>query len=140
MPDLGFLDDLKKNKQLRQGSEEEDFVVVGYGSTLDWPPPSRTSYNQRRYAYSEYQALLPAWLRLSQNQATGDGGTGYGDSGGPTFWIDPETDQEILVATTSWGDAPTVSTGFNYRTDIPETQLFLGVVRGLVEDWLADED
>jgi hypothetical protein len=117
--------------------------VVGYGATLHWPPsppdPRYTYDNRRQCAESEYQALLPAWLRMSQNQATGDGGTSYGDSGGPAFWVDPDTGQEILVGITSWGDVPCVATGFNYRTDIPETQVFLGLVRGLVDQWLAPE-
>jgi len=141
LAELGLLDDLKKGKKLRQGSQEQDFVVVGYGGTLHWPPPSMVYESKRQCAESEYQALLPAWLRMSQNQATGDGGTGPGDSGGPAFWIDPETNQEILVGITSWGDVPCVSTGFNYRTDIPQTQDFLSlVVQPLVDRWLAPPD
>jgi secreted trypsin-like serine protease len=128
LPKLGLLDELKKQKKLRQGSEEEDFVVVGYGATLHWPPsppdPKHTYDHCRQFAFSEYQALLPAWLRMSQNNATDDGGTSYGDSGGPAFWIDPQG-REILVGITSWGDVPCVATGFDYRTDIPQTQDFL---------------
>jgi hypothetical protein len=137
LPELGLLDLLKKQKKLRQGSEEQDFVVVGYGGTLDWPPPQMTYEDQRQYAESEYQALLPAWLRMSQNQATGDGGTGPGDSGGPAFLTVGE--KEYLVGITSWGDVPCVSAGFNYRTDIPQTQIFLALVQGLVDEWLAPE-
>lgn len=128
---LGLLDELKKQKKLRQGSEEVDFVVVGYGATLHWPPsppdPKHTYDHCRQFAFSEYQALLPAWLRMSQNNATDDGGTSYGDSGGPAFWIDSQG-REILVGITSWGDVPCVATGFDYRTDIPQTQDFLGWV------------
>ncbi|MFN2289771.1 MAG: trypsin-like serine protease, partial [Anaerolineae bacterium] len=76
--------------------------------------------------------LLKAWLRMSQNQATGDGGTCYGDSGGPAFWTDPDTGTEVLVGVTSWGDAPCVSSAFNYRVDIPETLDFIAdVIAGL---------
>lgn len=64
---------------------------------------------------------------MSQNNATDDGGTSYGDSGGPAFWINPQG-REILVGITSWGDVPCVATGFDYRTDIPQTQDFLGWV------------
>ena len=39
----------------------------------------------RWVAVSEFRALNGAWLRLSQNDATGDGGTCFGDSGGPNF-------------------------------------------------------
>jgi len=127
LPPEGFLDQLRAEGKLRQGKEEADFTVVGYGGTLDWPPPSMSYDDYRRFAESEYQALLKAWLRLSQNQATGDGGTGYGDSGGPSFWTEPDG-TEILVGITSWGDAPCVATGFNYRVDIPDTLDFIADV------------
>jgi secreted trypsin-like serine protease len=68
---------------------------------------------------------------MSQNQATGDGGTCYGDSGGPAFWTQ-EDGTEVLVGITSWGDVPCVSAGFNYRVDIPETLDFIAdVIAGL---------
>ena len=57
LPDEGFLDAKKKAKELRQGKEERDFVVVGYGGSLDWPPPSVYYEDKRRFAESEYQAL-----------------------------------------------------------------------------------
>ena len=64
-------------------------------------------------------------------QATGDGGTCYGDSGGPVFWADPEGDgAEILVGISSWGDDPCVASGFYYRVDIPETLDFIDNVIG----------
>lgn len=133
LPSEGFLDQLRKDGVLRQGKEEADFVVVGYGGILDWPPPAITYEDYRRYAESEYQTLLKAWLRLSQNQATGDGGTCYGDSGGPTFWKGDDGD-EVLVGITSWGDAQCVATGFNYRVDIPDTLDFIAdVIAGLGE-------
>jgi secreted trypsin-like serine protease len=124
LPDEGFLDDLKKQGKLRKGSDGADFTVVGYGGTLDWPPPVVTYEDQRQYAVSEYQALLKSWLRLSQNQATGDGGTCFGDSGGPAFWTEPGGD-EILVGITSWGDAVTVATSFYYRVDTADTLDFI---------------
>jgi hypothetical protein len=127
LPEVGFLDRLLAEGKLRQGADEADFVVVGYGGTLHWPPPDVTYDDYRQFAMSEYQALLDAWLRVSQNQATGDGGTCYGDSGGPAFWTSPEG-TEILVGITSWGDAPCVSSGFNYRVDIPETLSFIDSV------------
>jgi hypothetical protein len=144
----GLLNDLVKQTELREGKEEADFVVVGYGGTLHWPPsppdPKITYEDQRQVAESEYQALLPAWLLMSQNQATGDGGTCYGDSGGPAFWIDPDSGQEILVGITSWGDVPCVATGIDYRVDIPDTLDFINDVKaGLTElaaDWLESED
>lgn len=124
LPELGFLDQLEAEGKLRQGSEGAIFTLVGYGSTLEWPPPEIIFPDgKRRLAESEFQTLLKVWLRMSQNQATDDGGTCYGDSGGPAFWNEDGT--EILVGVTSWGDAQCVATGFNYRVDVPETLDFI---------------
>jgi secreted trypsin-like serine protease len=132
LPYEGFLDELKAAGQLNQGKTKAKFTLVGYGGTLEWPPPDITYEDQRQFAVSEYRALLKAWLRMSQNQATGDGGTCGGDSGGPAFWMDPETETEFLVGITSWGDPYCISTGFNYRVDIPETLDFIAdVITGL---------
>lgn len=128
LPPEGFLNQLREEGKLRQGKNEADFTVVGYGGTLDWPPPEITYDDYRQFAESEFQALLKAWLRMSQNHATGDGGTCFGDSGGPAFWTDPETEVETLVGITSWGDANCVAIGFNYRVDIPETLDFIADV------------
>jgi secreted trypsin-like serine protease len=69
---------------------------------------------------------------MSQNQASGDGGTCGGDSGGPAFWED-EKGTEVLVGITSWGDPFCISTGFNYRVDIPETLGFIADVIGSLD-------
>ena len=124
LPEEGFLDQLLAEGKLRQGSERAKFTLVGYGATLDWPPPDIYYEDYRQYAVSEYQALLDVWLRMSQNQATGDEGTCYGDSGGPAFWTEPDG-TEVLVGITSWGDAQCVASAFNYRVDIPETLSFI---------------
>ena len=129
----GLLDELKAEKMLSGGSYKEKFTVVGYGGTLEWPPPMITYDYTRQYAESGYRALLPAWLRLSQNQATGDGGSCFGDSGGPVFWSDGNGD-EILVGITSWGDPHCISPSFNYRIDIPETLDFIGSVLNSLND------
>jgi secreted trypsin-like serine protease len=137
LPDKGFLDAKKKAGELREGKEEADFTVVGYGGTLDWPPPSVEYDNMRQFAESEYQALTRSWLHMSQNYATGDGGTCYGDSGGPTFWIDPDTGEEtdIVVAITSWGDVPCVATGIAYRVDTSDT---LDFIAEMAVEWLDE--
>jgi secreted trypsin-like serine protease len=131
LPTEGFLDQLLADGQLGSGSDKADFTLVGYGGLLDWPPPDITYEDYRQVAQSEFRALLKHWLRMSQNQATGDGGTCYGDSGGPAFWTEPDG-TEILVGVTSWGDANCVSSAFNYRVDIPETLDFIqSVIDGL---------
>ena len=131
LPYEGFLDDLKAEGKLGQGKVRAEFTLVGSGATLDWPPPDIYYEDQRQFAVSEFRALLKSWLRMSQNRATDDGGTCYGDSGGPAFWTD-ESDNEILVGITSWGDVPCVSSAFNYRVDIPDTLDFIeDVMAGL---------
>jgi Trypsin len=127
LPALGFLDQLLSNGKLKEHGEKAKFTLVGYGATLDWPPPDIYYEDQRQFAQSEYRALLKSWLRLSQNRATGDGGTCYGDSGGPAFWTE-EDGSEVLVGVTSWGDMQCVASGFNYRVDIPDTLDFIADV------------
>lgn len=134
LPYQGFLDDLHAAGKLNQGKIKAKFTLVGYGGILDFPPPD-ISYpdDLRRYSESEFRALLKVWLRMSQNQATDDGGTCYGDSGGPSFWTDPDTGIETLVGITSWGDASCVASAFNYRVDIPDTLDFVADVIAIVE-------
>ena len=131
LPETGFLDGLKSGMFLRSKSR---FTVVGYGCTVDWPPPVTNLFDSfiRRYAESSYRALLPAWLRLSINRATGDAGSCPGDSGGPIFWTDPENGHDTLVAITSWGDPNHIATSFNYRVDTSEALDFInGVIESL---------
>jgi secreted trypsin-like serine protease len=117
---LGFLDTL----QLREGANGAKFTVVGYGAQ---EAPGFVGEDKRRFAVSEFQALLNAWLRTSQNRATGDSGTCFGDSGGPAFWTQPDG-SEVLVGLVSWGDNQCKATGFNYRVDIAETLNFINSV------------
>ncbi|MFN2225507.1 MAG: S1 family peptidase [Anaerolineae bacterium] len=131
LPAEGLLDELKRSGQLRSGPDDAGFTVVGYGGTLSWPPPEITYDDVRQYAESEYKALTQVWLHMFQNRLADDGGTCFGDSGGPAFWTAPDG-SEILVGITSWGDAQCVATGFDYRVDIPETLDFVqSVISGL---------
>jgi hypothetical protein len=109
-------------------------LVAGYGSTQEFPPPDTIrSDGMRRYASSEYRGLTDAWLVVSQNPALDISGTSFGDSGGPTFWIDPDTGVSFVIAITSWGDANSLSIDFRYRADIPETQEFVDFIVEAVE-------
>jgi len=76
------------------------------------------------YALSSFSALGSATLRLSQNPATGDGGTCYGDSGGPNF-VDVGG-KTVLAATTVTGDNVCRSTNVDYRLDTVTARRFLG--------------
>lgn len=129
--DLGFLNDLKKAGLLTSSTQ---ILTVGYGSMLYFPPPTVVYPPPvRRYAYSEFRGLLKSWLLVNQNPAAGNGGTGYGDSGGPAFWVDPDDQSLILVGTTSWGDPNLVATTFFHRTDIARTSVFISEVINLLD-------
>ncbi len=134
LPRTGFLDDLNAAGLLRTpGEGGAPFKVAGYGGILTWPPPAPTYPGDgwRRFADSDYLDVLPGWLHLLQNPATGNGGTVYGDSGGPAFWIEPDGTR-VLVGVTSWGDPKCLAMGFYWRVDIPETLDFIAqVIAGL---------
>ena len=138
LPSPGLLDYLKQSGQLeapRPGGTL--FTVVGTGFSLEFPPPqpippiTEDGKVLRKFAETGYVGLNDAWLITFQNQARGYGGTGAGDSGGPTFWHDPATGKDVLVSITSWG-APYNGTSFSYRIDIPESLQFIqNVIDGL---------
>ncbi len=99
------------------------FTSVGYGAqsvTIDKGPTFH--YADIRYvATGSLNAVNPAWLRISMNPATGDGGTCYGDSGGPNFL----GDTDILAATTITGDFMCRATNVVYRLDTVSARSFL---------------
>jgi hypothetical protein len=61
------------------------------------------------------------WLRVSMNPAIGNGGTCYGDSGGPNFL----GASDVIAAITITGDAICRSTNVDYRLDTPSARDFL---------------
>jgi hypothetical protein len=134
LPYAGFLDDLKAAGLLREPDQGgTPFTVAGYGSTRDFPPPVGIDPDGlRRFAETEYLALTQAWLFTLMNPATDNGGTGYGDSGGPNFWVEPNG-ALTLVAITSRGDPNLVATNIAWRADIPETLDFVNSVLAATE-------
>jgi hypothetical protein len=82
LPSLGLFDEMAQ----QNGLHGQEFTAVGYGSTGREHEPGSGSPtfafpDTRMYAVSTFRALNKAWLRLSMNPSTGDGGTCYGDSG-----------------------------------------------------------
>ena len=144
LPTEGFLDNLNNTGQLQAGPEGTKFTVVGYGMRVDWPPPEPSWWPPdepaiRNTARSGYLGLNDGWLFLNQNLAAGYGGPTTGDSGGPTFWTDPETGAEVLVSVTSWGDVNCVAHGVAYRIDTAESLEFIqDVIDGLEADAEAE--
>jgi hypothetical protein len=120
LPALGSLSDLPKDQR---------FTSVGYGAqaVTNGPGGKTFHYADIRYvATGTLDAINKAWLRISQNPATGNGGTCYGDSGGPNFLGAGATETDIIAATTITGDTPCRSTNVDYRLDTPSARSFLG--------------
>lgn len=104
------------------------FTAVGYGAqsvTIDQGPTF--NYADVRYmAVGTLTTTTSSWLKLSMNPALGDGGTCYGDSGGPNFLGAGSTETNIVAATTVTGDAMCRATNVDYRMDTPSARAFLG--------------
>jgi len=106
-------------------SGSQQFTSVGYGAyeVTNEPGGHRYLYNDvRMVATGTLNSINSAWLRISMNPATGNGGTCYGDSGGPNFL----GTTDIVAATTITGDAICRSTNVTYRLDTPSARAFLG--------------
>ena len=115
LPEAGSLSDLPKDQL---------FTSVGYGAyeVKRGPGGHQFLYNDvRMVATGTLNATNKSWLRISMNPATGNGGTCYGDSGGPNFL--GRTD--IVAATTITGDAICRATNVDYRLDTVSARNFL---------------
>src|SRR5665811_1819243 len=115
LPAAGSLSALSANQQ---------FTSVGYGAyeVTNEPGGHQYLYNDvRMVAAGTLNATNPAWLRISMNPATGNGGTCYGDSGGPNFLGASGT----VAAITITGDAICRSTNVDYRLDTASARSFL---------------
>ena len=125
LPAAGLLDQMKKAGTLN-GTY---FTSVGYGDREPTNEPGGKVYpftGQRRVASGEFNSLTDVWLKISQNPSTGDGGTCYGDSGGPQFLGAGATETNTQVSITISGDAVCRATNVDYRLDTPQARAFLG--------------
>ncbi|HEX2571124.1 MAG TPA: trypsin-like serine protease [Polyangia bacterium] len=105
-------------------SGTQQFTPVGYGAyeVTNDPGGHAFLYNDvRMVATGTLNAINAAWLRISMNASTGNGGTCYGDSGGPNFLGAADT----IAAITITGDAICRSTNVVYRLDSPSARAFL---------------
>lgn len=101
---------------------------VGYGAqavTVDHGPTYH--YADIRYvATGSVNSVTKSWLRNSINPAHGDGGTCFGNSGGPNFLGAGDTETNIVAATTITGDSRCRATNVDYRLDTVSARSFLG--------------
>lgn len=114
LPEAGLLDSI--------AWRNETFTAVGYGTVRETNRKSTQSFSsgwRREKADQEALSMTRTWLTLSMNLATGNGGTCYGDSGGPHFLDD------VVVSITVTGDIPCKATDKTYRVDTPWAREFL---------------
>jgi hypothetical protein len=124
LPTEGLLDQLKAAGSLTA----DRFTPVGYGSlnpTMHKHRKPTFVYDDTRHLTSiSFRKLTRYWLELSLDTAKGDGGTCFGDSGGPNFL--GGSDSHLLVATTISGDDDACkSTNYDYRLDTASARDFL---------------
>ncbi|MBD0337673.1 MAG: trypsin-like serine protease [Thermoleophilia bacterium] len=128
LPSLGLLSTYGQ-KELRQLT----FTTVGYGivrTSKKGGPHGFIDETNRLVAQQTALSLQPTWLTLSMNPSTGNGGTCYGDSGGPHFLGGMTSN--LVVSLTVTGDAMCRATDRTYRLDTHTAQEFLsrfGLVR-----------
>ena len=116
LPGAGSLSNLPKTQQ---------FTSVGYGAyevTSGKGGGHQYLYNDvRGVATGTLNSINKTLLRISMNPSHGDGGTCYGDSGGPNFL----GSTNVIAATTITGDAVCRSTNVDYRMDTESARSFL---------------
>ena len=124
LPTAGLLDTLAA----QNGLKGTVYTAVGYGLQNRVTGGGQPFFEDRNpvprmYAFSSFNSLNGGYLRLSMNPATGDGGTCFGDSGGPNFLNVDGT--RTLVAITITGDSVCRATNVVYRLDTASSRAFL---------------
>ena len=129
LPSCGLLDQLAA----KNGLKSAKFTNAGYGlqnRVVGGGVPFFQDINPvpRMFSFSSFNSLNGGYLRLSQNASTGNGGTCFGDSGGPNFMT--VNGQTLIVSITITGDSVCRSTNVDYRLDTVSAQGFLAYVNG----------
>jgi len=127
LPACGLLDQLSAQNGLKAAT----FTNAGYGlqnRVVGGGVPFFQDLNPvpRMFSFSSFNSLNRGYLRLSQNPSTGNGGTCFGDSGGPNFMM--LNGRQLIVSITITGDSVCRSTNVDYRLDIVSAQSFLALV------------
>jgi V8-like Glu-specific endopeptidase len=115
LPEAGSLSNL---------SGSQKFTPVGYGAyeVTKGPGGQKYLYNDvRMKTTGTLNSINATWLRISMNASKGDGGTCYGDSGGPNFL----GTSNVIASITITGDAVCRATNVTYRLDTESARAFL---------------
>jgi secreted trypsin-like serine protease len=123
LPTAGLL----ARRAAQNGLKGQTFTNVGYGALERTTGGGHYTFGEsplRMRSTSTFGALNGAYIRLSQNASTGDGGTCFGDSGGPQFLGGVTSNLQTSITIT--GDAPCTATNVDYRLDTAGARSFLG--------------
>jgi hypothetical protein len=114
---------LPKEGSLSRLPKGQKFTAVGYGATSG----TSDDYGKRRFSVSSLTSTNRYYLSLSQNVNKDplNGGTCYGDSGGPNFLGASASPTGINAALTNTGDAMCKSTNKVVRLDTQAARDFL---------------
>ena len=140
MPSLGQFEYLRTAKGPPSQRRVE---IVGYGLLGTIPSPNFYDVTTwaRYYGYSTIINTGQSANAGGQNfiytnnpgKGNGVGGTCSGDSGGPAFWVDPQTGMttNIIVGINSYGIAPLCNgNDYQFRTDTAVAQDFVNYYLG----------
>lgn len=125
LPPAGLLDELMDAHVLK----DTLFTAVGYGAVRE---SNRGAFDgildnvDRNRAEQGFLSLTPAWMTLAMTPSNGNGGTCYGDSGGPHFIHLDGVETDIVASITVTGDAVCKATDKTYRMDTDSARDFLG--------------
>jgi secreted trypsin-like serine protease len=121
LPAKGLLD--------TKAAQSAAYTAVGYGTIRDNKkagPHSLGVGTRRKYVEQTVNSVVKNWVTFSMNPSTGNGGTCYGDSGGPHFLGTGASETNVVVALTVTGDRWCRSTDKDYRLDTKSARDFLG--------------
>lgn len=107
---------------LGRALRRDRFTAVGYGQVRDAKergPHALADASERRLVEQGALSLRRAWVTFSENPATGNGGSCYGDSGGPHFH------RGLIVSITVTGDRFCRAIDTTYRMDTRAVREFL---------------
>jgi len=123
LPPVGLLETLTKG----QARKDRGFTAVGYGMQGVIQPFYSDIYARYKgdvsliEINSTFAGGASAKFSNSPGKGTGEGGTCFGDSGGPLF----HGDSNVIGAIVSWGITPCIGVDYQFRMDTPDALDFV---------------